>query len=100
VEEPNAGVGRATGVTLLRYTWDSYLLPVETGGVQDTVSETFGHVDVFLLILDARLGTPIGVGRGSGTEEEFRIAVEKSRHTGRPHILMLLEDRTCSGDLS
>lgn len=48
-------------------------------------------MDIFLLIIGARLGTPVGDGRGSGTEEEFRIAVENSRHTGRPQVLCYLK---------
>jgi len=91
VEELNASVGAAEGVTLLRYTWERSLLPVETGSAQATVSEALGHVDVFLLILGARIGTPIGVDRGSGTEKEFQMAVENSKHTGRPQVLCYLK---------
>lgn len=91
VEELNASVGAAERVTLLRYTWESSLPLLKTGSVQATISEALGHVDVFLLILGVRIGTPIEVGRGSGTEEEFQMAVENSKHTGRPQVLCYLK---------
>lgn len=87
VEELNAGVGAAEGVTLVRYTWESSLPPVVARSPQAAINEALGHVDVFLLILAARIGTPIGARRGSGTEEEFEMAVENSKHTGRPQVL-------------
>lgn len=91
VDELNASVGAAEGVTLLRYTWENTLPPVGTRSIEATISEALAHVDIFLLILGARLGKPNGVGRGSGTEEEFRMAVENSKHTGRPQVLCYLK---------
>ena len=91
VEELNARVGSTEGITFLRYTWENVLPPIETKSIQEAVNEALSHVDVFLLILGSRIGTPIGPGRGSGTEEEFRMAIESSKHTGWPMILCYLK---------
>lgn len=91
VEELNASVGATGGITLMRYTWESILQPVETRSIQATVAEALEHVDIFLLILGSRIGTPMGEGRGSGIEEEFRMAVDNSKRTGRPQVLCYLK---------
>ncbi len=91
VEELNASVGATEGVRLVRYTWETPLLLIEGGNIQAAVDEALGHVDVFLLILGSRMGTPTGHGRTSGTEEEFRMAVDKSKHAGRPLVLCYLK---------
>jgi hypothetical protein len=90
-EELNAGVGAAKGVALQRYTWESFPPSVIRGSVHGTVSEALRHVDIFLLILAARLGTPVGINSGSGMEEEFQMVVENSKRTGRPQVLCYLK---------
>ena len=89
VEELNATVGAAEGVTFRRYAWES-LPAVELAHPQQALDDMLRRLDVFVLILASRLGTPIGVGGGSGTEEQYKLVVEKWRQTGKPKIFCYL----------
>jgi len=93
VEELNATVGSSKGIVLRRYTWERFA-PVEMGHPQSVMNEMIRDIDVFVLILGNRLGTPVGIGGGSGTEVEFQMVAERWRHTGRPQILCYLKATT------
>lgn len=90
VEELNMSLAVDEGITLRRYIWES-LPSVERAQPQEAQNDMLRRVDVFVLILANRLGTPIGVGCGSGTEEEFRLVADAWRRTGRPQILCYLK---------
>jgi len=93
VEELNATVASSNGIILRRYTWERFA-PVEIGHPQSVMNEMIRDIDVFILILGNRLGTPVGIGGGSGTEVEFQIVAERWRHTGHPQILCYLKATT------
>lgn len=89
VEELNARMDKAEGVVLRRYTWES--LPAIEARPQDALNDILRTSDIFLLILAARLGSPITADRSSRTEEEYLVVVENWRRTGRPQILCYLK---------
>lgn len=90
VEELNTTIGKMKKTILQRYTWERFA-PIEMGHPQPIMNEIIRDIDVFVLILGARLGTPVGIGDGSRTEDELQLLVERRRRTGQPQILCYLK---------
>jgi hypothetical protein len=66
---------------------------------QDRASAPLKENDVFVGILKNRLGTPLPPSFGSltGTEYEFKLALDSFRRTGVPHILVYASSRPVAG---
>lgn len=73
----------AVFVELLR--WETSVIP-GFGRPQSVINEQISDYDIFIGIMWKRFGTPTGVAE-SGTEEEFRIALEKWEERRQPHIM-------------
>lgn len=74
----------STTLELIR--WETHAYP-EFGRPQGVINAQLGDYDIFVGILWKRFGTPSGRA-DSGTEEEFRLAYDRWRKDGTPHILM------------
>lgn len=57
------------------------------GRPQELINQDVRQCDVFVMLLWKRWGMPSGE-YSSGTEEEFEIAYERYKKTGRPHLLL------------
>ncbi|HWP53958.1 MAG TPA: tetratricopeptide repeat protein [Pyrinomonadaceae bacterium] len=57
------------------------------GRPQELINQDVRQCDVFVMLLWKRWGMPSGK-YSSGTEEEFEIAYERFKKTGRPHLLL------------
>ena len=57
------------------------------GRPQELINQDVRQCDVFVMLLWKRWGMPSGKYT-SGTEEEFEIAYERYKKTGRPHLLL------------
>lgn len=87
VEEINARLGVEKHVLLKTIMWESF--SASWLSPQHTVEEAIKDVDVFLLLLSARIGTVLeGV---PFIEKELQLAQENWRQTGRPQILCYLK---------
>lgn len=58
------------------------------GRPQELINEDVAECDVFVMLLWKRWGTPSSQEFSSGTEEEFTIAYERFKKTGRPYMLL------------
>ncbi len=86
VDEINRGPGRTSGFRLNRLTWENVFLPT-AAAPQAALASWVSNTDIFLLILGSRLGSALGVGGRSGTEEEFESILEDAKTTGKPRML-------------
>jgi hypothetical protein len=74
------------GVRLELVRWETNAFPA-MGRPQGVILEEIGEYDIFIGILWKRFGTPTGRAQ-SGTEEEFMLAYDTWKQTGKPHILI------------
>lgn len=74
------------GVRLELVRWETDAFP-SMGRPQGIILDQLGEYDIFIGVLWKRFGTPTGRAE-SGTEEEFRLAYDNWKQTGRPHILI------------
>ena len=82
VERVNSTDGDVHSLRLELFRWEDNIVPQVTdgpGGPQDVVFSQMPEYDIYLGIMAARFGTPTG-GFGSGTEAEFRAALQKTQH--------------------
>ena len=91
VSELNAtitSVASEKGISLEMVKWETHTTPaLDPGGPQAVVTRQIGTYDLFIGIMWKRFGTPTPGGRGSGTEEEFRLAYESWEKTRKPEIM-------------
>ena len=74
VEELNTTVGAYKRLTFELVRWETHCNP-GLGRAQGLINDQIGKYDIFLGLMWRRFGTPTGVAE-SGTEEEFRRALE------------------------
>jgi len=89
IAETNRTIASSQGITLQLVGWDTDTVPQLGADPQSIVNSQIadaGDYDLFIGIMWNRFGTPTPRA-GSGTEEEFRHAVDAQRSTGRPHIM-------------
>ncbi len=84
-EELNRGVAKQQGLVVEVVRWESHSLP-ELGRPQQIIFDQMGPIDIVVLIMWQRFGTPTGVA-ASGTEEEFDWALRSWQQTGVPRVL-------------
>ncbi|GAA4790140.1 nucleotide-binding protein [Lysobacter hankyongensis] len=74
VEELNTTVGAFKQMTFELVRWETHCNP-GLGRAQGLINDQIGKYDIFLGVMWRRFGTPTGLAE-SGTEEEFRRALE------------------------
>jgi len=89
----NETTGKTHGVRLELVRWERQVVPQIGPRPQAVVDAQTQAYDVYLGIMSGRFGTPTDT-HGSGTEQEFREAVERWGKVGRPWILFLLRRQT------
>lgn len=87
----NDVIGRQKGVRLETWKWEDEVIPQigpSPQAVVDAQTPTYG---IYLGIMSSRFGTPTE-GYGSGTEKEFRDALDRWSEQGSPWILVYFND--------
>lgn len=85
-DEINLDRGRMEGFHLTLLRWETHAHPGMDERSQSIINKDIGdQYDIFLGLMGNRFGTPTGTWR-SGTEEEFRIALDRRNSTGKPSI--------------
>jgi TIR domain/Domain of unknown function (DUF4062) len=85
VDEINRTMGDAGSFVLQLFKWERNVIPQIDQTPQGVIDNQMPDCDVYLGILRTRFGTPTG-NYGSGTEQEFRAALERFNSQGRPWI--------------
>jgi formylglycine-generating enzyme required for sulfatase activity len=91
VQRINATTGSEKRVRLELFKWERNVVPQIGPPAQTVVDEQTPAYDIYLGILAHRFGTPTGQ-YGSGTEDEFRDALQKWATFGTPWILFYFDD--------
>ena len=95
LDEVVAGINDTDGITrslrLELFRWENDVVPRIGPPPQDVVDDQSPRCDIYLGIMASRFGTPTGE-HGSGTEKEFRDALEKWGACGAPWILFYFRD--------
>jgi ubiquinone/menaquinone biosynthesis C-methylase UbiE len=85
VEEINRTIGETGCFVLQLFKWERNVIPQIDQTPQGVIDNQMPDCDVYLGILRTRFGTPTG-NYGSGTEQEFRAALERFNNQGKPWI--------------
>jgi ubiquinone/menaquinone biosynthesis C-methylase UbiE len=85
VDEINRTMGDAGSFVLQLFKWERNVIPQIDQTPQGVIDNQMPDCDVYLGILRTRFGTPTG-NCGSGTEQEFRAALERFNSQGKPWI--------------
>lgn len=92
VDELNVTWSDTLGVRLDLLTWRTRAQPGVGVDAQDVVNRTMPQdYDIFVGIMWSRFGSPTARA-GSGTEEEFNRALERSRASSAVHLMMYFKD--------
>lgn len=92
IQRINETQGKTHGLRLDLVTWERAVVPQIGPRPQAVVDAQIQAYDVYLGIMSSRFGTPTDT-HGSGTEQEFRDAVERWGKVGRPWILFYFDDK-------
>ena len=90
VREINSTDGLQRGVRLETWDWRK-AVPKIGLRPQEVIDSQIPPYDIYIGIIAARFGTPTGI-YGSGTEHEFRQALERYQNVGSPWITFYLKD--------
>jgi ubiquinone/menaquinone biosynthesis C-methylase UbiE len=85
VEEINRTIGDTKAFVLQLFKWEKDVIPQIDQTAQDVIDGQMPDCEVYLGILRKRFGTPTKT-YGSGTEQEFRDALERFNARGRPWV--------------
>jgi ubiquinone/menaquinone biosynthesis C-methylase UbiE len=85
VEEINRTIGETGSFVLQLFKWELNVVPQIDQTPQEVIDSQMPDCDVYLGILRTRFGTPTGT-YGSGTEQEFRAALDRFNKQGKPWI--------------
>jgi hypothetical protein len=88
----NDGVGQQRGVWLKAWKWEDKVVPQIGPAPQAVVDAQLPIYDIYFGIMASRFGTPTEK-YGSGTEEEFRDALQRWGEKGEPWILFYFHDQ-------
>ena len=91
VEEINQTIGESSSFLVKLFKWEKDVVPKIAQTPQGVIDSQMPDCDVYLGILHARFGTPTG-NYGSGTEQEFRAALERFNQQGKPWISFYFND--------
>lgn len=97
VNEWNKAWSRELGLRLELVRWETHAFPAIGNDAQDVINQQIPNdYDLFFGIMWSRFGTPTGRS-GSGTEEEFRQALERYQITNtKPDIAFYFKDAPIS----
>ncbi len=84
--------GQCRNAYLELFKWEQNVVPRIGPPSQEVVDAQTPDYDIYLGIMSARFGTPTG-NDGSGTEKEFRDALQKWKNTGTPWITFYFDDQ-------
>lgn len=87
VERINQSDGKTCSYRVETFRWEKNVFPVIGRGPQEEVNAQTPKYDIYFGILNMRFGTPTQL-YGSGTEEEFRTAMEGYRRRKKPWIVV------------
>ena len=90
IEETNRTVAPTLGLRIEIVRWETHSFPAYGGDPQTIINSQIAEMDeydLFVGVLWNRMGTPTPRAT-SGTEEEFRRAVEALQRHGRPQIML------------
>ncbi len=82
--------GQTGGFRLELFRWEHDVAPKVGPGPQPVVDEQTPIYNIYLGIMATRFGTPTG-RYGSGTEKEFRDALESWKEAGSPWIMFYFD---------
>ena len=85
IEEINRVVANKKQLNLELVHWKTHIIP-DMGRAQQIINQQIGLFDIFIGIMWKKFGTQTGKA-SSGTEEEFNLAYELWKKTGRPRIM-------------
>ena len=85
VEDINRTIGETGSFVVQLFKWERNVIPLIDQTPQAVIDSQVPDVDVYLGILRTRFGTPTG-NYGSGTEEEFRTALQRYNANARPWV--------------
>jgi ubiquinone/menaquinone biosynthesis C-methylase UbiE len=85
VEEINRTMGETGSFVLQLFKWERNVVPQIDQTPQEVIDSQMPDCDVYLGVLRTRFGTPTG-NCGSGTEQEFRAALDRFNRQGKPWI--------------
>ena len=85
VEDINGTIGETKAFVLQLFKWERNVIPQIDQTPQEVIDNQMPDCDVYLGILRTRFGTPTG-SHGSGTEQEFRVALDQFNSRGRPWV--------------
>ena len=85
IEELNRMFGENYNTILDFIRWETHAVP-DMGRAQAIINQQIGPYDIFVGIMWKRFGTPTGDSE-SGTQEEFNLAYESWKQSGKPRIM-------------
>ena len=92
VEEINLDFGAREGFFVELVAWETHTWPAIGSYPQAVINDQFPKdIDIFLGMMGAHFGTPTQ-SWGSGTEEEFRLALASWKQSGFPQIMFYFSE--------
>jgi hypothetical protein len=92
IDELNAGFADGAGVEFVPLAWE-HVLATTGRRVQSVINREIERADVFVLTLHRRWGQDAPDSSASSyTEEEFKLAFERWKRTGKPEILIFFKN--------
>lgn len=91
IEKLNRTFCPQKGVVLEVVRWETNATP-DMGRAQNVINRQIGEVDIVIGIMWKRFGSPTGMAE-SGTEEEFNLAYDSWKRTGKPRIMFYFNQR-------
>lgn len=86
-EDLSHDIGTIENFFLELVRWETHSFSARGNSPQDVINEQIGQdYDIFLGMLGRRFGTPTQ-NFGSGTEEEFNLALTRNQRDGEPEIM-------------
>jgi ubiquinone/menaquinone biosynthesis C-methylase UbiE len=85
VEEINQTIGEKSSFLLKLFKWEEDVVPQIAQRPQGVIDSQMPDYDLYLGIFSTRFGTPTD-SYGSGTEQEFRTALDRFNREGKPWI--------------
>jgi len=94
-ERANIELGDYLKIRVEPIRWETHTYPQYDENIQKAIFNQidFARLDLFVGILAGRFGTP-AEDCGSGTEAEFKLAVDLHTKHKRPHIMLYFGDKT------
>jgi TIR domain/Domain of unknown function (DUF4062) len=94
IDNLNKQVASKLDLMLELQTWEALLQSSSSRSPQETINASVNENDIFVGILRNRLGMPLPTSFGNltGTEYEFKVALDSFRQTGVPRVLIYVSN--------